>query len=153
MTTKLSQYFYLEEFLRSQTAARLGITLEVPPALMPNLQRLVTTLLDPIRARLRTPVHVSSGYRNEVVNRLVGGAYNSAHMNARAADISVPGMTARQLAVFIRDMALPDMHKCILEFGQWVHVSIAKEGETPLREYLNAKRVNGATVYTLGFGE
>jgi zinc D-Ala-D-Ala carboxypeptidase len=153
MSTRLSQHFYLEEFLQSQTAARLGIKLELPAPMRPTLQRLVDRVLEPLRVALGSPVHVSSGYRDAVVNRLVGGAYNSAHMTARAADIIAPGMTARQLAVFIKGMDLPDMHKCILEFGQWVHVSIAKDNEAPLRQYMNAARVNGSTVYTLGYGE
>ncbi|HET8934080.1 MAG TPA: D-Ala-D-Ala carboxypeptidase family metallohydrolase [Polyangiales bacterium] len=153
MIRQLSKHFTLQEFLHSQTAARVGIVQRLPDALWPNLQRLVDTILEPIRETLNTPIHVSSGYRDRVVNSLVGGAANSAHMDARAADITTSAWTAPELARLIQQMNLPGMHKCILEFGSWVHVSIAEDNETPLRQYMHAKRVHGRTIYEVGFGD
>jgi uncharacterized protein YcbK (DUF882 family) len=43
------------------------------------------------------PIKVTSGYRTEEYNRLVGGARKSQHMQGKAADIMVEGMTAEEL--------------------------------------------------------
>ena len=43
------------------------------------------------------PIKVTSGYRTEEYNRLVGGARKSQHMQGKAADIMVKGMTSEEL--------------------------------------------------------
>lgn len=150
---KISEHFDMDEFTHSQAAARAGRDLVVPVELMPNLTQLCDKVLEPIRAELGRPVRISSGYRDAVVNSMVGGASNSAHMQARAADITAPGVKAYQLAKLIHAMSLPDIDKCILEFGQWVHVQIAAPGGIPRQQYLTAVRFNGRTTYLTGIQE
>jgi hypothetical protein len=54
--------------------------------------------LDQIRARLGDrPIRITSWLRPVAVNRAVGGAKNSTHIEGYAADFSVPGMTPRQV--------------------------------------------------------
>lgn len=145
---RISKHFALEEFLRSQTAARLGIDMTPDAAIVAELTRLATTLLDPIR-EVAGPLYVDSGYRPSVVNSAVGGAINSDHLYGRAADI-VPlnGGSVDDLMAIISDLrrSLP-LHKAISEFG-WVHVSIAAEGVKPLGEFLVAVRGDGGTIYS-----
>lgn len=147
---KISQHFTMEEFTHSQSAARSGWDLVVPAELMPNLTQLCDKVLEPLREELKLPIRISSGYRDAVVNSMIGGATNSAHLQARAADITVPGMTALELARAIQSMVLPDIDKCILEFSSWVHVQIASPGGTPRQQYLTAVRFNGRTTYLTG---
>ena len=46
---KLSDHFTLAEFERSATATKYGIDNRVPPALIPALQQLCQTILEPLR--------------------------------------------------------------------------------------------------------
>ncbi|MEI1247798.1 YcbK family protein [Rhizobium aouanii] len=52
------------------------------------------------------PVIVTSGYRDEEHNRLVGGADESMHKSCEAADIQIDGVTKWDIAAYIR--SLPD---------------------------------------------
>ena len=148
---QLSEHFTLEEFLRSQTAARLGREIVPSPAEVENLKTLCVTVLEPIRSRLGRQIVVTSGLRPEWLNVSIGGASKSAHMTGRAADIQAVGMTPTVFAGWIRNQELP-LDKCILEFpdssgGGWVHVQIPEGGNKPRNEYLLARSVAGATVY------
>lgn len=59
----------------------------LPPAVLENIDALVTEVLDPARQRLGGPVLVNSGYRCPKHNAEVGGVPNSQHMRGEAADI------------------------------------------------------------------
>lgn len=141
----LSRNFTLAELVHSQTAARRGLDNTPPPEVVAELERLARTVLQPLRDRLARPIVVSSGYRSPAVNRAVGGARESAHLFGRAADITVPGMTSREVCKAIVDGGLP-FDQCIDEFGSWCHVAIA--ASVPRRQQLEARRAaNGRTVY------
>lgn len=145
----LSPNFTLNELQVSQTAARRGLSNVAPPWAVPELQRLAQTVLQPLRDHLGRPVVVSSGWRSPAVNAAVGGAVNSDHMQGRAADITVPGMTPLEVAQAIRGLNLP-FSQLIHEFRAWVHVSIPPVGQAPKRELLTAIRGPGGTVYERG---
>lgn len=146
----LTEHFPLEEFLRSQTAARMGRSLEPSAEIVANLKRLCVLVLEPLRISLGRPIIVSSGYRPPWLNVVIGGAKSSAHLTGRAADIQTVGMTPATLARFIQRQGLP-ADKVILEFGDWVHVQISKDSATPPRQsYLTARHVNGQTQYIEG---
>lgn len=53
-----------------------------------NLEKLIDNVLDPIRALYGKPVYVNSGFRSATLNKAVGGAKNSQHMEGKAADIT-----------------------------------------------------------------
>jgi zinc D-Ala-D-Ala carboxypeptidase len=147
--TQLTPHFALEEFLRSETAARLGWKIEPTEQERAQLLRLSSIILEPIRLRVDKSVHVLSGLRPRGLNTFIGGAKNSEHIYGRAADIEVEGYTPMQLAMLIIEMGLP-FNQLILEFDQWVHVSVAEEGATPKREVLTARHISGKTVYFPG---
>ena len=54
------------------------------------------------------PIHIRSAYRTPVYNKAVGGASNSQHLYACAADIYVKGITARELAIKILELFEPE---------------------------------------------
>lgn len=140
------KHFSFAEFEQSATAKAHGIDMTAPPAVRRNLQALVDNVLDPLRERIGKPIRVSSGYRPPALNRLVGGAQTSQHSNGEAADISVTGMTPRQLCEAIVAAGLP-FDQLIEEFGQWTHVSF---GPRNRRQVLTARKVNGRTTYLAG---
>ena len=80
-------FFSLEELTYSATAQARHIE-NVPSAeAKRNLELLVKCVLDPIREAWGAPIIVNSGYRCEELNKAVGGAKYSYHMQGMAADI------------------------------------------------------------------
>ena len=63
---------------------------------MDDLLELVENL-QIIRDHIDAPVRVISGYRTPKYNRKIDGARKSQHMKARAADLKVRGVSAKEL--------------------------------------------------------
>jgi hypothetical protein len=138
---QLSRNFYLDEFTRSQTAARHGIDVAVIEGgvIYSNLRRLCLHVLQPLRDALG-PVHVTSGYRPPKLNRLIGGSSTSQHQYGQAADIVVSGHSPLEVARWLRDHGKA-YDQLIHEFGEWVHVSVPGSGKSPRNERLTAVKV------------
>lgn len=71
-----------------------------------KLRNLTKHILDPLWDALG-PVTVTSAFRSKVVNLAVKGDPDSQHVKGEAADLTVPGYTALQLAQKIYDLGLP----------------------------------------------
>lgn len=85
----LSENFKFEEFLRSDEAQKHAIINEQenpPDKIIMNLKYLVKKTLQPIRSKLKTSIHINSGYRCRKLNKLVGGSKSSQHIKGEAAD-------------------------------------------------------------------
>lgn len=146
----MSRNFRLEEMLQSSTADKLKKQVEFENLdHANNATRLIESILQPLRDKIGKPIHITSGYRPEWLNTAVGGAKTSAHLEGRAADIKVYGMSCLELAKTIVELGLP-FDKVINEFENWVHVSIAKDDEEPRKEKLRAVKIDGKTVYKVG---
>ena len=93
---RLSEHFLLSEFTRSSTAERLGICNELDPFypthkdIIANLRNLCEQVLEPLRAYVRQPIIISSGYRSPALNQALRGAPRSQHLTGEAADIRLP---------------------------------------------------------------
>ena len=144
---QLSEHFELAEFLVSETAARRGIANEPTPEIIENLRRLCQLVLEPLRVKLARPVVITSGYRSPALNRAIGGSPTSHHMQGRAADLVVPGITPLAVCQAASQLKLPCV-QIIHEFGRWTHLSVATSNE--LTQLLTAKLNQGKTVYELG---
>ncbi|NKQ85140.1 YcbK family protein [Rhizobium ruizarguesonis] len=68
----------------------------------PDLLKVIKT----VENHFGRPVIVTSGYRDEEHNRLVGGADESMHKSCEAADIQIDGVAKWDIAAYIR--SLPD---------------------------------------------
>lgn len=156
---QLSENFFLDEFERSQTAARCGIDNSVKPGgpVYDRLKRLSRDILQPLRDHLGKPITISSGYRSVQLNKKVGGAKNSQHCLGLAADIHVAGITDLELAKTISGLFVypHDYDQLILEFGQWVHISAPAKWNEARGETYTAVKVpralrRPATVYVPG---
>jgi len=149
---RLSNHFHLEEFLRSETAARMGREIEIEDSrIVEHLTYLCVHVLEPLREILDRPIVITSGYRPQWLNRSIGGSPNSEHMDGRAADIVVPGFTPFFVCKTAEIKQIP-FNQCIHEFPPrgWCHISVPKPGEPPRRECLTATKVAGKTVYRPG---
>lgn len=95
------KYFTLRELTHSDVALQNDIV-NLPPhneagEVYYNLTVLVDKLLDPIHERFAVPMIITSGYRCEKVNKLVGGVDNSQHMKGQAVDFWFPGFRQREM--------------------------------------------------------
>ena len=84
---KLSNNFSLAEFQDSATAKKNGIDNTIPDICKPNLISLCNNVLQPLRDYMGTAITVTSGYRSNELNALLGGVPTSHHRTGHAADI------------------------------------------------------------------
>ncbi len=126
----LTAHFTLAELTFSQTAARMHIDNTPNQIQITGLRALCVNVLEPLRTALELPIVVTSGYRSEPLNRLVGGAPSSQHMRGQAADILCPPLQIKRLFKATIELKLP-FDQLIYEGGrqsQWVHVSYDQSG-------------------------
>jgi len=92
---KLTTNFQLSEF-----SCKDGT--RVPDDLLPNVMELAKNL-QVIRDEIGEGLSILSGYRTPSWNKKVGGASNSQHMQAKAADLTTKSLTPKKLhAVILR---------------------------------------------------
>jgi hypothetical protein len=145
---RLSEHFTLDEFLRSEAAARAGraITPDEWTVALPNLRRLAEDVLEPLRLGLGRPVVLLSGLRPDWLNVMVGGSQDSDHVLGLAADILVPGVRPIVVCNLAVSLGLP-FRQCIHEFGRWTHLSARRPSEVEARrEVLTAVKSEGRRV-------
>ena len=123
------KWFALKEFVKSNTAARLGINNNPSEDVKKNIELLVEKILDPLREKFGKPIIVTSGYRCKELNKAVGGAAKSQHMSGEAADIRTvedSKSANKELFKLIIELGLP-FDQLINEHDyDWVHVSYGK---------------------------
>ena len=127
---RLSPNFTLAELERSQTALRLGLDNRAPAVAVARLALLCTEVLQPIRDHFG-PVHISSGYRDPVLNAHIGGSRRSQHMRGEAADIVVAGVTPIEVCRWIASSRIR-FDQLIYE-GGWTHVSYSPQHRRQVR--------------------
>jgi uncharacterized protein YcbK (DUF882 family) len=131
----LSPHFTLDELTASQTAARKGLDNTPNATEVANLVR-VAALLEEVRALVKKPITVNSGFRSKQVNDAVGSRDTSQHRIGCAADIRVSGMTPREV-VEACIAANIGYDQIIEEFGSWTHISVPNTPSTaPRRQAL-----------------
>ncbi len=137
----MTKNFSLAELTKTNT----GLPNALPKHLEGNLRALAENVLQPARDALGA-LKVTSAYRSPEVNRKVGGAKTSQHVQAQAADLKYAGGND-VLFHWIADNLEYD--QLIWEFGTdsepaWVHVSYASNNR---KQKLKAVKVNGKTKY------
>jgi zinc D-Ala-D-Ala carboxypeptidase len=124
MTMKLTEHFTLEELTKSATATAHGLTNTPNADQIYNLRILCEKVLEPARKIIGRPIVITSGFRSDTVNKLVGGVANSWHKYGQACDIRITSKTeANEIAKACLTSVLCD--KCIYErkgTSQWLHV-------------------------------
>jgi zinc D-Ala-D-Ala carboxypeptidase len=146
---RLSTNFDLSEFTTSETAARLGIRLDPPMSVVARLALWCELIGEPLRARFGRPVVITSGWRNTELNAAVDGAAGSLHMAGRAADVTVPGVSVRDVCHAVIDLKLP-FDELICEYGQWTHIGVADIGKPAAGRVFTAMRDGSIVRYSKG---
>jgi hypothetical protein len=141
---QLTKDFWLHEFLKSETAARMGRKLEPDEIIIANIQELCVRVLQPLRDDIGRSMVISSGWRPDWLNEAIGGSKRSQHMDGLAANCNAIGQ-----------MKLP-YDQLILEFDDWMHISIPtgwSAGAEPRSQELTARWVDGKVLYMNGLIE
>ena len=149
---QLTEHFTLREFVVSRTAMVKNIDNTPTDEVVERLTALCEHVLEPLRRRFGV-IRVTSGYRSEELNRLVGGVKHSQHCRGEAADLHVGSReTGRKMFLWIVDHL--DFDQLLFERSRdgksrWLHVSYRPDG--PNRRQYNADYVararNYCTVY------
>lgn len=114
--------------LYEMTVTNSGIPNEPNDEQLANLKLLCENVLQPLRNKFNRPIKVTSGFRNEKVNRHVGGVASSEHVQGMAADLVCEDNA--ELFNLIRQRF--KFTQLIYERGNkiqpaWVHVSYDKD--------------------------
>ena len=153
---QITEHFSFKELTRSETARRAGIENKPSSAEMDNIYY-TAQQLEKIRAYVGRGIIVTSCFRSERVNKLVGGSPTSAHRFGLAADCDAIGLTSLAFAkeiIKMRDEGKITFDQLILEFpergdGAWVHSGFRRN--SPMRnQIMTATKKNGKTVYLSG---
>lgn len=156
MEKQISEHFSFRELTRSESARRAGIENVPTAAEMDNIYY-TAQQLEKIREYVGRGIIVTSCFRSERVNKLVGGSPTSAHRFGLAADCDAIGLTSLAFAkelIKMRDVGKLVFDQLILEFpergdGAWVHIGFRRNA--PMRnQILTATKKNGKTVYLQG---
>lgn len=107
---KLSTNFKVREFACSDGSDPIFIA----PKLVEVLQK--------IRTHFGKPVVINSAYRTVGKNKAVGGAAYSQHLYGTAADISVSGVTPKQVAAYAEKLLANTGGIGI--YGTFVHIDV-----------------------------
>lgn len=94
--TQITNNFTIEEFDCKDGS-------KMPEEVKENIIKLAKNL-QVLRDHTGKAIHVNSGYRSLAYNLRVGGAKNSQHPKGNAGDITIEGMTPREVALTIEKL-------------------------------------------------
>lgn len=148
---KLTENLSLAEVTKSATAIRKGITNTPSATHLIALKEVSKNIFQPCREHFGKPLAVTSGYRSEALNNVIGGSKTSQHSKGEALDLDADvfgGFSNAELFNYIKSHL--DFDQLIWEFGNnnnpdWVHCSYKTRGNR--NEVLIAIKTNGKTTY------
>tara|TARA_R100001460_G_scaffold109_2_gene423 strand:- start:3347 stop:3811 length:465 start_codon:yes stop_codon:yes gene_type:complete len=142
----ISKHISYKEGIRSTTADRRGIENKPGQVERCNMEITAERIFEPLREWVGGPVRVNSFYRSPKLNKAIGGAKRSQHMEGRAMDLddTYGHKTNAEMFHFIKQNL--DFDQLIWEFGtdenpNWIHVSyVSEDGNRNrcLKAYKNA---------------
>lgn len=141
----LSPHVTLAEFENSPTAVKHGISNKMNAEQIEKAKLVCVNCFEPIRAYLKKPIRVNSGFRSLLLNKKIGGSKTSQHCKGEALDLDLHD---RKLFNWIIDNVQFD--QLIYEFGtdtaaDWFHISYSPVKNR--KQVLRAVKRAGKTVY------
>lgn len=151
MSIDISDHVTYKEATKSNTALKNGIDNTPNTTQLNAMRRVAKNVFDPMRKHFNVKIGVSSFFRSKELNKKIGGASKSDHMDGEAMDIDADiygGVTNRQIFDYIKDNL--EFDKLIWEFGSdeepaWVHVSYVEGNNRKM--VMQAIRKDGKTSY------
>ena len=107
---KLSENFTVSEFACKDGSDKIII------------DTALVELLQKIRNHFKSPVTITSGYRNAAYNKKVGGADYSQHKYGTAADIHISGVSPATIAAYVETI-MPNTGGIGI-YSSFVHVDV-----------------------------
>ena len=112
---KKKTYFTIDEMCRSYTAQMYNIDNTPDETIVEHLYELID-VLNPLREAWGSAIRVTSGYRCEKLNELVGGVKTSMHKKGYAADLYPANGKIKEFKKFVVEyLKNKDFDQCILE--------------------------------------
>ena len=141
----LSKHVTMEEFCYSPTAIKKGINNSMGLIAIDKAMQLCENVFEPLRKHLNAPIKISSGFRCDQLNKLIGGASGSQHTKGEAFDLE---LTDRKIFDWI--IKNLEFDQAIYEFGNdehanWFHISYRKGNNR--KQALRAIKIGGKTQY------
>ena len=142
----MTKHFTFNELTNTSNVELLEANRESAKAFMKQLKYVAGTL-EEIRAVLGVPLRVTSGFRNNALNKAVGGSATSGHTKGLCADFQPVGMEIHQAFEMIQanKSKCPSLKKCIYESiggSKWLHVETKTEANQPQQFFTTS---NGKT--------
>ena len=143
---KLTENFTFDELTSTSHNELLEANRESAKSFMKQLKYVAGTL-EEIRAVLGVPLRVTSGFRNNALNKAVGGSPTSGHTKGLCADVIPNGVDVveAQKKIIANKDKCPSLKKCILEMvkgSEWLHVEAKTEANQPTQFFATT---NGKT--------
>ena len=85
----LSPHVTLAEFENSPTAVKHGISNKMNAEQIEKAKLVCVNCFEPIRAYLKKPIRVNSGFRSLLLNKKIGGSKTSQHCKGEALDLDL----------------------------------------------------------------
>lgn len=124
----MSANFSLDELCFSEYAARHNIPNKPMPRIVENIEQVLMPGLEEVRALLKCPMIVSSGFRSQAVNDAVGGSLTSQHRYGLACDFRAPAFGSPFEVCKAIEASGIKFDQLIHEYGQWCHISFVRTG-------------------------
>tara|TARA_R110000765_G_scaffold57194_1_gene112364 strand:+ start:5691 stop:6068 length:378 start_codon:yes stop_codon:yes gene_type:complete len=93
---KLTENFNREEFDCKDGS-------KMPDSVLVNVKELAKNL-QIIRDLVCVPITINSAYRNAIYNKQIGGANKSLHLVGKASDITIKGMTPKEVHTLLSNL-------------------------------------------------
>lgn len=124
---KQVKYFKLEEFLSSSTARQKSIENLPSWEVISHLNELAV-FLDSLREAWGSGIKVKSGFRNETLNKAVGGVASSVHQIGYAADIVPSNDKFQEFADFLTEWVKDKQYDQLIvessKKSRWIHLGL-----------------------------
>ena len=115
---RITKNFTLQEFNSKCGRA-------IPNNLLVNIVELAKNL-QVLRDAVNKPISITSGYRSPEHNAKIKGAKNSQHVQGKAVDIKIKGLTPKEVALIIEGLIESGKIKQggVGVYATWVHYDI-----------------------------
>lgn len=117
----------------------------------PNQNQLIAGMaladkMQELRNAIKKPFHITSGFRSEELNKAIGGAHNSCHLQFLACDFNIEGLEPHEAVLAIKATKI-SVDKVFVERG-CVHMQTNINDAKNRNFFGSAAKINGEWVVT-----